>query len=353
MHRPSNGFTSTVNTLELTTDGVCLLDQTLLPTRLEYRLIQTAADMAEAIRTMIVRGAPAIGIAGAYGLVLSARQHASLNLESLKARLKTDAEMLRATRPTAVNLAWALDQMLALVETAADRGALLEQLTELATQIHREDLEACYRMGDYGAQLVPKGARILTHCNAGALATAGYGTALGVIRSAFAVDPTVQVYADETRPRLQGAKLTAWELQQDQIPVTLVADNMSGILMKNGKVDMVVVGADRIAANGDTANKIGTYNLALVAHAHGVPFYVAAPCSTIDISIPNGEAIPIEERDPEELYAVGQEQIAPTGIGFYNPAFDVTPSKYITAIITEKGIVRPPFTEGLAQLFQA
>jgi methylthioribose-1-phosphate isomerase len=344
-----------VHALELAADCVKLLDQTALPAQVRYLEIRTASEMAEAIETMLVRGAPAIGIAGAYGVVLSARSALNRNWSLSEARehILADVQMLAQTRPTAVNLFWALHEMeqvlSAPVETLAD---LLERLTAKATTIHQEDIEACCRIGDYGAAVVPKGAGILTHCNAGALATGGYGTALGVVRSAFALDPSVHVFADETRPRLQGARLTTWELVEDGIPVTLVTDNMSGSLMQAGKVDMVVVGADRIAANGDTANKIGTYNLALIAHAHGVPFYVAAPLSTIDLNTKTGQDIPIEERNSAEISTLNNELICAPGVAFYNPAFDVTPAKYIAGIITEKGIVRPDYQKSIAALFQ-
>ena len=330
-----------------------MLDQTRLPETVDYLLVKTASEMARAISDMIVRGAPAIGIAGAYGVVLSVRETLKTkpDLATLKQQVKADAEMLRGTRPTAVNLAWALDQLIALINQADSTEALLQEVTQKARQIHEEDLAACIRMGNYGAELVPKGAGIITHCNAGGLATAGYGTALGVIRSAFAKDGTIRVYADETRPRLQGARLTTWELLQDNIPVTLITDGMSGLKMKSGKVDLVVTGADRIAANGDSANKIGTYNLAIVARAHNIPFYIAAPLSSIDLSIKTGDDIPIEERDPDEIAKIGSEQICPKGTQFYNPAFDVTPAEYIAGIITEKGIARPPYNESLKKLF--
>jgi len=321
-----------------------MLDQTALPEQVRYVDLTTAEAVAEAIRSMIVRGAPAIGIAGAYGVVLMARQSTD------KQRLRADALILRESRPTAVNLMWAIDAMLGVIQNTPE-AQLLQALTEKAMAIHQDDLLACHRMGELGAGLMPKGARILTHCNAGALATAGYGTALGVVRSAFQRDPSVQVYADETRPRLQGAKLTTWELVQDGIPVTLICDGMGASLMRQGQIDCVIVGADRIAANGDTANKIGTYSLALAAHVHKIPFYVAAPRSTIDLSITDGEAIPIELRDEAEIHSIGFERICPEGVAFYNPAFDVTPARYISAIITEAGIARPDFITELAALF--
>ncbi|WP_303674511.1 S-methyl-5-thioribose-1-phosphate isomerase [Vampirovibrio chlorellavorus] len=349
-------LSSRVQALELMPDGVRLLDQTALPNEVRYLTIRTAGDMADAIVTMLVRGAPAIGIAGAYGVVLSAREsiQKSLSFSDFKRQLLVDVDRLSKTRPTAVNLFWALNAMQAVIDEPADIATeVLERLTAKALQIHQEDWQACQAMGQYGAALVPKGAGILTHCNAGALATGGYGTALGVIRSAYANDPTIRVYADETRPRLQGARLTTWELVEDGIPVTLISDNMSGSLMRDGKIQFVVVGADRITANGDTANKIGTYNLAIIAQAHQVPFYVAAPLSTIDLSLATGQEIPIEERDASEISTINNELICAKGVNFYNPSFDVTPASYIAGIITEKGIARPPFQDSLAQLFKA
>ncbi len=350
-----NELGSRVKPLELTDNGVRLLDQTILPNDEQYVLIQSAEAMADAIRTMIVRGAPAIGIAGAYGLVLSAREFlASENqdLSQLADFLKRDAQLLNATRPTAVNLSWAIQEMLIEFERhkTGRLESCLDALTKKAIQIHEDDIASCRAIGDFGATLAPESARILTHCNAGALATGGYGTALGVVRSAFAKDPNVQVFADETRPRLQGARLTTWELAQDNIPVTLVTDGMSSTLMKKGMVDMVVVGADRIAANGDTANKIGTYTLALVAKAHDIPFYVAAPLSTIDRSLATGDEIPIEERDADEIAVINGEAISAKGISYFNPGFDVTPANCITGIITEKGIAQADYTESIASL---
>lgn len=346
---------SRVCALELTHEGVRLLDQTQLPHHVHYHLITTAGQMAEAIETMLVRGAPAIGIAGAYGVVLSARQalQDNLSMDAFCQRVRQDIPLLAKTRPTAVNLFWALNQMDAvLANPAANQpDTILEQLTQTALNIHRDDIVACQNIGEFGKTIVPTGGRILTHCNAGALATGGYGTALGVVRSAFAQDPSIQVFADETRPRFQGARLTTWELLEDRIPVTLIADNMSGSLMRAGKIDVIVVGADRITANGDTANKIGTYNLALLAHAHQIPFYIAAPLSTIDLSLATGDDIPIEERDTAEISTIHGETICAPGTQFFNPGFDVTPARYITGIITEKGIVRPDYQDSLARLF--
>jgi len=308
-------------------DSLQLLDQRLLPREAVYVTCRTAHEVAAAIRDMAVRGAPAIGVAAAFGMALAARQH-----ENLRAA----AEELRAARPTAVNLAWAVDRMLRA-------GGAHEE----AEAIFREDLEANRRIGRFGAELLGARTTVLTHCNAGALATAGYGTALGVVRAAVEQGKHIAVFAGETRPYLQGARLTAWELQQDGIEVTLITDNMAGHFFQQGRFDAVLVGADRIAANGDTANKIGTYTVAVLAQAHGVPFYVAAPISTIDIAAPNGAAIPIEERSADEVTRVGGTQIAPAGIRVRHPAFDVTPARLITAIITDRGILRPPYDESI------
>ncbi len=346
-------LSSRVCALELTSEGVRLLDQNALPHEVRYDLVTTSRDMADAIVSMRVRGAPAIGIAGAYGVVLSLRQnlgHAS-DLAVLKARIAEDIDMLNRTRPTAVNLSWALNEMRQVLESAGSIQDLQAALQVKAEAIHQEDIWACQLIGEFGAPLVPPGGRILTHCNAGALATGGYGTALGVVRSAFARDNSIHVFADETRPRFQGARLTTWELLEDGIPVTLVADNMAGSLMRAGKIDLVIVGADRITANGDTANKIGTYNLAVLAHAHGVPFYVAAPLSTIDMAMASGDLIPIEERAETEISTIGTEVICAPGTRFYNPAFDVTPARYINAIITEKGLARPDYADSLPRMF--
>lgn len=308
-----------------------LLDQRLLPREEAWIDCRTASEVADAIRTMVVRGAPAIGVAAAYGMAMAAR-----NGEDLEEA----ARVLKAARPTAVNLAWAVDRMLRLGCRVADAEA-----------IHREDVEANMRMGRFGADLLGPHTTVLTHCNAGALATAGYGTALGVIRAAIEGGKHVAVFADETRPYLQGARLTAWELQRDGIDVTLITDNMAGHFFQQGKFDAVIVGADRIAANGDTANKIGTYTVAVLAQAHGVPFYVAAPVSTIDPECPSGEAIPIEERSAEEVVEIAGSRVAPEGVHVRHPAFDVTPARLITAIITERGVLRPPYEEAIRTLF--
>lgn len=313
-------------------DTLYLLDQTRLPAEEVWLPYTDYREVANAIRTMVVRGAPAIGVSAAYAYCLAAQ--AGADLAEAKA-------VLAASRPTAVNLFWALDRM------ASCKGDLLAE----AKAIHREDVEMCRTMGAFGAAVVPDGARILTHCNAGALATGGYGTALGVIRAAHELGKVKMVYADETRPLLQGARLTAHELVADGIPTTLIADNMAAALMRRGEVDMVVVGCDRMAANGDFANKIGTYSAAVNAHYHGIPFYTALPSSTIDMTIADGSGIPIEERSRDELIHLGPTQTAPLDVGVWNPAFDVTPHALLTGIITEKGILYPPFQENLAKLF--
>ncbi|OKH31555.1 S-methyl-5-thioribose-1-phosphate isomerase [[Phormidium ambiguum] IAM M-71] len=326
-------------------DRILLIDQNRLPA--EYTLVEisNSDDMALAIKTMIVRGAPAIGVAAAYGMYLGAQEIKTENRELFLTQLEKVAEKLRATRPTAVNLFWAIQRMLNTARrTLGPVEYLKETLLETAKNINLEDLQTCRSIGDYGLEVLPKTPEkltILTHCNAGALATAGYGTALGVVRSAWREGRLARVFADETRPRLQGAKLTAWECVQDQIPITLITDNMAAHCMKQGLIHAVVVGADRIAANGDTANKIGTYSVAICAKAHNIPFFVAAPLSTIDFSLIDGNQIPIEERDPAEIYQIGKTLITPEGVDFYNPAFDVTPANLITAIITEYGAVAP------------
>lgn len=326
-------------------DRVLLIDQNRLPA--EYTLVEisNSNDMALAIKTMIVRGAPAIGVAAAYGMYLGAQEIQTENRELFLTQLEKVAEKLGATRPTAVNLFWAIQRMLNTARrTLGPVQYLKETLLETAKNINLEDLQTCRSIGDYGLEVLPKTPEkltILTHCNAGALATAGYGTALGVVRSAWREGRLARLFADETRPRLQGAKLTAWECVQDQIPITLITDNMAAHCMKQGLIHAVVVGADRIAANGDTANKIGTYSVAICAKAHNIPFFVAAPLSTIDFSLIDGNQIPIEERDPSEIFQIGKTVITPEGIDFYNPAFDVTPANLITAIITEFGAVAP------------
>src|SRR5579883_275392 len=343
------------DTISYTAGVVRLVDQTRLPTEVVEHECRAAADVAEAIRTMRVRGAPAIGVAGAYALALGAREYAGDDPSGFRVHLERVAAEVRATRPTAVNLFWAVARALAVADAALAAGvpAAREALVDLAERLRAEDVALNRQLGQHGADLVPDNARVLTHCNAGALATAGYGTALGVVRGAVERGKRLHVYVDETRPFLQGARLTAWELQADGIPLTLITDNMAGYFMAQGKVDLVVVGADRIAANGDVANKIGTYSLAVLAHAHGIPFYVAAPTSTVDLSLATGESIPIEERSADEVTHFAGRRVAPEGIGVANPAFDVTPHRYVTAIVSEQGVLRPPFGPALAAAVRA
>ena len=326
-------------------DSVLLIDQTRLPSEYTFVEIHRSEDMAQAIKTMIVRGAPAIGVAAAYGMYLGAREIQTQDREQFLLQLEQIAQLLCATRPTAVNLFWAIARMLRTAyETIGSVDQLKQVLLKTAQTINAEDIQTCQAIGDHGLEVLPANPdklSILTHCNAGALATAGYGTALGVVRSAWREQRLAGVYADETRPRLQGAKLTAWECVQEGIPVTVITDSMAAHCMQRGLIDAVVVGADRIAANGDAANKIGTYSLALVAKAHNIPFFVAAPLSTVDFEIATGSEIPIEERDPAEIYAIGDTILTPVGVEFYNPAFDVTPAELIKAIITEHGAFAP------------
>ncbi len=331
-------------------DHVCLLDQTRLPLEEVYLTLSDYGQVAAAIREMRVRGAPAIGVTAAYGMVLAALAARQLSREAFNTALDTARATLAATRPTAVNLFWALKRMAGIAQAADSVPAAVAALVAEAQAIHGEDVAASRRLGRFGAELLPERATVLTHCNAGALATAGYGTALGVVRAAVEAGKQIQVFADETRPLLQGARLTAWELQQDRIPVTLIADTAAGHFMSRGAIDCVVVGADRIAANGDVANKIGTYQVAVLAREHGIPFYVAAPWSTIDLAIAGGGEIPIEERSPDEVTSFGGRQTAPAGIAARNPAFDVTPARFVTAIITERGVARAPLGEQLARL---
>lgn len=333
-------------------DRVSMIDQRVLPTQEIWHDYTDADSVAEAIKTMVVRGAPAIGISAAYGLALEAIRFQGRSAE-LHSLLVEKAKILDATRPTAVNLKWALDRMLAKSQELVDSKAtdIVERLVSEAVEIHDEDIRMCKKMGEAGAALLPEGTRILTHCNAGALATGDYGTALGVIRAAKS--KLKHVWVDETRPFLQGARLTAWELMQEGIDCRLICDNMSAHFMQRGEVDAVVVGADRITANGAVANKIGTYALAVLCRFHEIPFYVAAPYSTVDLSLSEGSQIPIEERNRREVTHVGETQIAPDGVPVCNPAFDVTPPELVTAIITERGVVRPPFSVGLAQVVAA
>lgn len=342
-----------MKTLEWLGSALMLLDQTKLPLEVAYVRCQSAVDVADAIKTMKVRGAPAIGAAAAYGLALAALNSNSKDKQTFVNELKASAEMLAATRPTAVNLFWALRRIVSAVEAAGSNhvSALKEVVLQEAHDILAEDIEMNRRMGMYGNELIPPGARVLTHCNAGALATGGYGTALGVIRTAHDTGKNIQVFADETRPLLQGARLTAWELMQDNIPVTLITDNMAGFLMRKGLIDLAIVGADRITSNGDVANKIGTYTVAVLCKEHGIPFYVAAPASTIDMSLASGMEIPIEERESQEVTAVFGQIIAPPGVKVLNPAFDVTPHNLVTAIITDRGVIRAPYDVNLSKLF--
>jgi methylthioribose-1-phosphate isomerase len=346
-----------IKTVEWTDEGVRMLDQRLLPTEETYLMLRSYEEVADAIKQMVVRGAPAIGVSAAMGLALGASQSVGTSVADLEYDFDYMCEVMGATRPTAVNLFWAIERMRAALRRAktesTDVSELKRRLVAEAQAIFDDDLRANRSLGKFGGELIPDGATVLTHCNAGALATAGdYGTALGVIRGARDAGKRVAVIADETRPFLQGARLTAWELLKDEIPVTLITDNMAGHVMKQGKVDAVVVGADRIAANGDTANKIGTYMVAVLAKQHGIPFYVAAPISTIDLNCPTGEEIPIEQRDIREVTHMRDQQLAPTGIEVQNPAFDVTPNEFIAAIITDKGVARQPFTESLKMMFE-
>ncbi len=336
-------------------DAVVMIDQRKLPGEEIYVRCTTAAEVARAIKTMVIRGAPAIGVAAAYGIALGMRVSKATGTQKFAAEFYKTCEMMAATRPTAVNLFWAIERMKRTFAAAAETGASVEQIQDRldleAQAIHDEDVASCRAMGAFGAAIVPDEARILTHCNAGALATAGYGTALGVIRGAVEAGKRVTVLADETRPFLQGARLTAWELVRDGIQTTVITDNMAGAIMRMGQIDLVVVGADRIAANGDTANKIGTYTVAVLAREHKIPFYVAAPLSTIDLGTPDGDHIPIEERNPREVTHLRGSRLTPVGALIRNPAFDVTPHHLISGIITERGIFRAPYVESLRRAF--
>ena len=346
-----------IPTLEWTDEGVRFLDQTRLPLEESYVLAKSYEDVADVIKTMVVRGAPAIGVSAAMGVALGAKNSAAKTVDALASDVTEMSRVLAATRPTAVNLFWAIERMRLRFEALrSEPGATLEAiksgLIAEAQAMYDEDIAACRAMGDFGAELMPEEGGVLTHCNAGALATCGYGTALGVIRSAVAQGRQLIVYADETRPFLQGARLTAWELMHDGIPTKIICDNMAASRMRLGKIKAVVVGADRIAANGDVANKVGTYGVAVLAKEHGIPFYVAAPWSTIDLNTPAGDAIPIEERAAVEVTHHGGKQLTPHGVGIENPAFDVTPAKYVTAIITERGVLRAPYEESLKQMLR-
>ncbi|MBV8675301.1 MAG: S-methyl-5-thioribose-1-phosphate isomerase [Acidobacteriaceae bacterium] len=347
-----------IPTLEWTENGVRLLDQTRLPLEETYILAGSYEQVADAIRSMIVRGAPAIGVTAAMGVALGISQSAATDLTALKSEFQHICKVLAATRPTAVNLFWAIQRMsdrfsVLLSQPGVTIETIRNALVHEAQQMYEEDIAACREMGSHGAPLLPKAGGVLTHCNAGALATCGYGTALGVIRSAFEQGHKIQVYADETRPFLQGARLTAWELMHDAIPTTVICDNMAASLMRRGKIQAVIVGADRIAANGDVANKIGTYGVAVLAREHGIPFFVAAPWSTIDLETVTGDDIPIEERPEIEVTHHAGKQLTPNGVGVENPAFDVTPARYVTAIITERGVLRAPYSESLQELESA
>ena len=338
-----------VETIEWTPEGVVMIDQTKLPGEVTFVTCVTYKDVADAIRSMVIRGAPAIGVAAAMGVALGAMYANDLDTE-----MPVICETLAQTRPTAVNLFWAIDRMKGVYASVrgSEPDVIRERLVLEAQRIREEDLAINEKIGSFGAPLVPDGKTVLTHCNAGALATAGFGTALGVVRAAVREGKKIDVFADETRPFLQGARLTAWELQRDGIETTLITDNMAGHFLKSGRIGCVVVGADRIAANGDVANKVGTYGLAVLAKENNVPFYVAAPISTLDLTLENGDKIPIEERAGREVTHIQGLAIAPEGIKVANPAFDVTPNRYVSAIITERGVARAPFTEQLRQLCQ-
>jgi methylthioribose-1-phosphate isomerase len=343
-----------IRTIEWTDEGVRMIDQRKLPTVEEYPVFKNYEEVADAIRTMVVRGAPAIGVAAAMGVALGVRDSKAISIGELRDEFNTITNVLASTRPTAVNLFWAIERMKRLFNEistdGAGRQAIAQRLINEALAIQNEDIESNKRMGLYGQQLLPDSGTILTHCNAGALATAGYGTALGVIRAGIENGKRLRVLADETRPFLQGARLTAWELWKDDIDVRVIADNMAGSFMRQGLIDAVIVGADRIAANGDVANKIGTYPVAVLAKQHDIPFYVAAPFSTLDLTIPDGSHIPIEQRDAAEVTHMGGIRVVPEGVSVFNPAFDVTPNQFVTAIITDRGVALPPYSESLSRL---
>ena len=347
---------SMLPTIEWQGDVVRMIDQRKLPGQEVYVECKTANEVARAIKTMVIRGAPAIGVAAAMGIALGMQRSKSQGTRQFTVEFNKLCDLMAATRPTAVNLFWAIKRMKDAFSAAAMAGKSVAEiqaaLVAEAQAIHDEDVDSCKTMGRHGAAVVPARARILTHCNAGALATAGYGTALGVIRAAAEQGKVAQVFADETRPFLQGARLTAWELVRDNVPTTVITESMAGPLMRDAKIDLVVVGADRIAANGDFANKIGTYTVAMMAHAHQIPFYVAAPLSTIDLNTPDGQAIPIEERIPREVTHLGTTRLAPEGASVWNPAFDVTPHHLVAGIITERGVARAPYSASLRQLFE-
>jgi methylthioribose-1-phosphate isomerase len=341
-----------IHTLEWTEQGVRFIDQTKLPTEETYLTCKTHEQVADAIRTMVVRGAPAIGVAAAMGIALGVKDSKAESVSELKRELDQICDNMGKTRPTAVNLFWAIGRMQGKFEKLRVRpvAQIKQEMIEEAKRMHAEDIAANQAMGRHGATLMPSEGGVLTHCNAGALATAGYGTALGVIRAAVEAGKKIHVYADETRPFLQGSRLTAWELMKDGIATTVISDNMAGAMMRQGKIGAIVVGADRIAANGDVANKIGTYTVAVLAKENGIPFYVAAPISTVDLACPDGSKIPIEQRDVREVTHIAGKQMVPDGVSIENPAFDVTPAKYVAAIITERGLARAPYDESLRKL---
>ena len=341
-----------VQTVEWTNEGVRFIDQTKLPTEEVYVTCRTHEEVATAIKDMIVRGAPAIGVSAAMGIALGVKNSRAKSVAELRPELERICEALRVTRPTAVNLFWAIRRMQQKFESLTSQPVekIKQELIAEAQRMHAEDVASCMTLGKYGAALMPASGGVLTHCNAGALATCGYGTALGVIRAAVESGKKIQVFADETRPFLQGSRLTAWELMKDGIPTTVISDNMAGAMMRQGKIGAVVVGADRIAANGDVANKIGTYSIAVLAKEHGIPFYVAAPWSTVDLETPTGDQIPIEQRPAREVTHMGGRQLTPEGVSIENPAFDVTPHKYVAAIVTERGVAKAPYGESLKKL---
>jgi len=343
-----------IHTLEWTEQGVRFLDQTKLPTEEIYVTCKTYEQVADVIRNMVVRGAPAIGVAAAMGIALGVKNSSAETVGGLKKDFDQICKVIGETRPTAVNLFWAIRRMQDKFESLRIRpiGQIREAIIEEAQSMHAEDIAANQAMGRHGAALMPNSGGVLTHCNAGALATAGYGTALGVIRAAVEQGKKIHVYADETRPFLQGSRLTAWELMKDGIPTTVISDNMAGAVMRQGKIEAIVVGADRIAANGDVANKIGTYTVAVLAKEHGIPFYVAAPISTVDLNTPDGSMIPIEQRNAREVTHIAGRQMVPDGVSVENPAFDVTPARYVAAIITENGIARAPYEQSLRKLVE-
>ena len=341
-----------IQTLEWTESGVRFIDQTKLPTEETYVNCTTYQEVADVIRNMVVRGAPAIGVSAAMGIALGVKNSKAENVGELKREFDQICDVIGKTRPTAVNLFWAIKRMQEKFETLRVRPLqqIKRDLIEEAQRMHAEDIAINQAMGRHGATLMPASGGVLTHCNAGALATCGYGTALGVIRAAVEAGKKIQVYADETRPFLQGSRLTAWELTKDNIPTTVISDNMAGAMMQQGKIGAVIVGADRIAANGDVANKIGTYSVAVLAKEHNLPFYVAAPISTVDLETSDGSKIPIEQRNPAEVTHFAGKAVTPVGVQIENPAFDVTPAKYVTAIVTERGIARAPYEQSLAEL---